>query len=292
LLSHVRLESLTYAVKGEFMRIFLTGGTGLVGSRLIDRLTERGDQIILLTRRPEAAKQGVCAKCTVVEGDPTVQGGWMDAIANCDAVVHLAGEGIFGRRWTAEFKELLRTSRVQGTGNVAEAVRRAPPLGDGRPRVLVSASAIGYYGPRGDEPLDESAPPGDDFLARVCVEWEAAARPAREAGARVVWLRIGIVLDPKGGALKKMKPPFMMFVGGPIGSGKQFMSWIHHEDLTGLILLALDNPQAEGPLNATAPNPVTNKQFSRALGGVLGRPSFLPAPAFALKVLLGESADM
>jgi uncharacterized protein len=274
------------------MRIFIAGGTGLVGSRLVRRLLERGDRVSVLTRRPDVARQKWADSCTIVSGDPMQAGDWMGAIAPCDAVVNLVGEGVFNRRWRAGFKELLVTSRVQSTQNIVAALARAGQDSNGPPRVLVNASAIGYYGPHGDEELDESAPPGDDTLARLCIEWEKAAGAAWDHGIRTVIVRVGVVLDKEGGALKQMLLPFKMFMGGPVGSGKQWVSWIHHDDLVGLILLALDNGQATGPTNGTAPNPVTNKGLAKALGRVLHRPSFMPTPKFALRVMLGEVAGL
>jgi uncharacterized protein (TIGR01777 family) len=274
------------------MRIFVMGGTGLVGTRLIRRLFDRNDQIVLLTRRPDVARQKWENKCTVVTGDPTQPGAWQDALADCDAAVNLVGEGIFNRRWTTAFKAQLRDSRVKSTGHVAQALAKAPRTADGRPKVLVNASAVGYYGPRGDEELTEAAPPGDDFLARLCVEWEQAVQPAEAAGVRLVIVRIGVVLDREGGALRQMLTPFKLFVGGPVGSGKQWMSWIHHEDLVGLSLHGLDDARASGPLNGTAPHPKSNKEFSKALGRALGRPSFMPTPGFMLRVMLGEVANV
>jgi uncharacterized protein (TIGR01777 family) len=268
------------------MRIFLTGGTGLVGTLLVKRLRERGDHVIVLSRRPEAAQQLTGDNVSVVVGDPAKSGPWMDAVADCQAVVHLAGEGLFNRRWNQAFKDLIVSSRIDSTKNIATAMART------KNAVLVSGSAIGIYGPRGDEELTEASPHGSDFLAKLCLDWENAATAAARHGVRVVLLRTGIVLDLAGGALKQMLPPFKMFVGGPIGSGKQYMSWIHNEDEVGLILFAIDQASVTGPLNATAPNPVTNKQFAQALGKVLGRPSFMPTPAFALRVMLGESAQI
>jgi uncharacterized protein (TIGR01777 family) len=229
---------------------------------------------------------------TVVGGDPMTAGPWTEQAATCDAVINLVGENIFGRRWSEEFKKLLFESRIKSTEHVAQALARQPRTAAGAAKVLVNASAIGYYGPHGNEELDEDSPAGDDLLARLCVDWEKAARAAEPAGVRVVLVRVGVVLDREGGALSKMLTPFKMFVGGPVGSGRQWMSWIHHEDLVGLLLLALDNPQARGPLNGTAPNPVTNKEFSKALGRALHRPSFLPTPRFMLRVTLGEVADV
>jgi uncharacterized protein (TIGR01777 family) len=269
------------------MRIFLTGGTGLVGGRLVRKLRERGDQVVVLSRRPEAAKQLWGEQCTIVAGDPMQAGDWMNAVRDCDGVIHLAGEGIFNRRWNQAFKDLLYQSRIKSTENIVAAMKQSAAA-----KVLVNASAIGYYGAHGDEELTEESPPATDFMAKICVDWEKAAQAATAHGARVVMVRIGVVLDPNGGALQKMLTPFKMFVGGPVGSGKQYMSWIHNEDLCGLILFALDHAELSGPVNGTAPHPVTNKEFSQALGKVLGRPSFLPTPGFALRVTLGEVAEI
>jgi uncharacterized protein (TIGR01777 family) len=274
------------------MRVFVTGATGLIGTRLVPQLIRRGDQVVALTRRASAARERLGPDCEVVEGDPMREGGWMDRAAQCDAIVHLAGENIFAHRWNAEFKELLRASRVQSTANVVRAITRQPQRANGQSKVLVSSSGINYYGPHGDEKLDESSPSGDDFLARLCIEWENAAQAAESAGIRVARIRTGIVLDRTGGALAQMLTPFRFFVGGPIGAGKQWMSWIHHADMIGILLLALDHAGASGPLNATAPQPVTNKEFSRSLGRALHRPAFLPTPAFALRLMLGEAAQL
>jgi uncharacterized protein (TIGR01777 family) len=269
------------------MRIFLMGGTGLVGSRLIERLRQRQNDIVLLTRRPEVGKQKLGGAGTLVEGDPMTSGSWMDRLAECDAVINLVGEGVFNRRWNEDFKKLLYDSRIKSTDHAAQALAKS-----GGDKVLVNASAIGYYGPHGDEELTETSPPGDDFLARACVDWEKAALSAQAAGVRVVIMRIGVVLDREGGALKQMLRPFKMFVGGPVGSGRQWISWIHHDDLVGLILLALDNAQAAGPLNGTAPHPTTNRDFSKALGRSLGRPSFMKTPKFMLRLALGKVASL
>jgi uncharacterized protein len=274
------------------MRVFVTGGTGLVGSRLIPRLLERGDNVVALTRRPEVARAKWGERCTIVAGDPTARGEWMAAIQDCAAVVNLAGEGVFSQRWSEAVKRTILTSRVQCTENIVAALSQQRNTAAGQPKLLVNASAIGYYGPHGDEELTEESAPGDDFLARVCVDWEKAALAAKTHGIRVAIVRIGVVLDRDGGALQKMLPPFKMFVGGPIGLGRQYMSWIHIDDLVGLILFVLQHPDAEGVYNATAPQPVTNRVFSTALGHVLHRPSLLPAPAFALRLMLGEVAGL
>jgi uncharacterized protein len=274
------------------MRVFIMGGTGLVGSRLIQRLKQRQDEVVLLTRRPEVARQKFGGGCSVVEGDPMTAGPWMSAVEGCDGVINLVGEGIFNRRWSADFKKLLYDSRIKSTDHVVQALVKSPRNASGQPRVLVNASAIGYYGPRGDEELSEDSPPGDDVLARLCVDWERAARAAEPAGVRVAIVRVGVVLDREGGALKQMLLPFKMFAGGPVGSGRQWLSWVHHQDLVGILLLALSNPEATGPINGTAPHPVTNKDFSKALGRALHRPSFLPTPRLALRVALGEVAGL
>jgi len=263
------------------MRVFITGGTGLVGSRLVKRLHARGDKAVVLSRRAETARKALGPDVEVVEGDPMKEGPWQQAVAGCDAVINLVGENVFGKRWNAEFKQLLVDSRVKATGNVARAAAG---------KVLVSASAIGIYGPHGDEEINEDSPPGEDFMADLCVKWERASREGE--ASRVANVRIGIVLDRKGGALAQMVTPFWLGAGGPIGSGRQYMAWIHHADLLGLLLLALDDPRCVGPINGTAPKPVTNKAFGHALGRAMWRPSFMWTPGFMLSLMLGESAKV
>jgi uncharacterized protein (TIGR01777 family) len=276
------------------MRVFVTGGTGLIGSHLIRRLRARDDEVVLLSRRSTEAQDRLGPAGQVVEGNPVQPGPWMNTVAGCDAIIHLAGENLFNRRWNKEFKSLLFDSRVKSTENVVHALARNPRASSGAPKVLVNASAIGYYGPHGDEELTEESPPGDDFMAHICVEWERTARSADGHGIRVAIVRTGIVLDKKGGALAKMLTPFKFGAGGPIGwtpwSGNQVMSWIHVHDIVGIFLLALDNPAAAGPLNGTAPQPVTNREFGKSLGRALHRPAFLPTPPLALRALLGEVA--
>ena len=247
------------------MRVFVTGGTGLIGVRLVRALRKRGDEVVVLSRKAEAW-QRVGPDVEVLVGDPTEPGPWQEAVAACDAVVNLAGAGLFDRRWTASYKALIRDSRVKATTNVVAALTGQATRADGSPKVLVSGSAIGYYGPHGDEELDETSPPGTDYMAEVCREWEAAATAARPAGVRVALTRTGIVLDRAGRALEQLWTPFKLGAGGPVGSGKQFMSWIHHADEVGVILLALDHPDVSGPLNATAPAPVTNKACWQGAG--------------------------
>jgi uncharacterized protein (TIGR01777 family) len=274
------------------MNVFVAGGTGLIGCRLVRRLLQRQDKVVIVTRRPETAQTLLGSECRIVPGDPTQPGPWMDAVADCQAVVNLAGENLFSRRWNADFKQVLRDSRVKSTENLVKALAQSARSAAGTPRVLVNASAVGYYGPQGDEELTEESPPAKDFLGQVCVEWERAASKAESAGVRVAIVRIGVVLDRKGGALGRLLPQFQVGMGGSIGSGKQWISWIHHADLTGILLLALDNPSAQGPINAMAPHPVTNRDFAQGVAQTLGRPSFLSMPEFALRMMLGEVADV
>jgi uncharacterized protein (TIGR01777 family) len=261
------------------MRIVVAGGTGFLGRPLVERLEREGHDVGVLSRRPSSSKHLAWTP------DGTA-GPWAAAIDGADAVVNLAGESIAGSRWTAAHKKQIRESRIRATRSLVTAIQQAAR----RPAVLLSGSAIGYYGPRGDEPLTEDAAPGDDFLAAVCKEWEAEA--LRAAGnTRVVLLRTGIALEKDGGALPQMALPFKLFVGGPVGSGRQYYSWIHRADWVGLVTGALHPNSVAGPLNLTAPTPVPNREFARTLGRVLGRPAFMPAPAFALRIALGEMAD-
>jgi uncharacterized protein (TIGR01777 family) len=278
------------------MRTFLTGGTGLIGSHLIRRLLDRHDEVVLLSRRPAEARNRLGPAGQVVEGDPMQPGPWMNTAAECDAVINLAGENIFNRRWSKDFKDLLFDSRVKGTENVVQAMARNPRASGGAAKILVNASAIGYYGPHGNEELTEESLPGNDFMAHTCLEWERTARTAEVHGLRVALVRTGIVLAKEGGALAKMLTPFKLGAGGPIGwtpwSGSQVMSWIHLDDIVGIFLLALDNPAAAGPLNGTAPQPVTNREFGKMLGRALHRPAFVPTPPLALRAMLGEVAGV
>jgi uncharacterized protein len=274
------------------MRVFVAGGTGLIGSRLVRSLSQRQDTVLVLTRRTEAARAALGSLCTVVEGDPTRPGPWVEAVDECDAVVNLTGEDLFKERWGPAFKEALRDSRVGSTANLVQALARKPRTAAGHPRVLVNASAVGYYGPCGDEGLTEESPPGEDFLARLCVEWERAALAAEALGVRVAVVRTGVVLAREGGALRRLLPAFQTGLGGPTGSGGQWVSWVHPADLLGILRLALDGAAVRGPLNATAPNPVTNRAFAEALGRALHCPAGLPTPEFVLRLMLGEVADV
>jgi hypothetical protein len=264
----------------------------LIGHRLVHKLLDRGDRPVVITRRFSVARQALGPNVELVEGDPMQPGPWMDKITDCDAVIHLAGENIFGRRWNTAFKQLLVDSRVKSTQNIAQALSRKPNRGNGEPKVLVNASAIGIYGPRGDEEITEETAPASDFLGNLCVEWEKAARAVESAGVRSVQVRVGVVLDREGGALAQLVTPFKLGGGGPVGSGKQYMAWIHHEDMVNLFLFALDTPTCTGPMNGTAPSAVTNKVFSKALGKAMHRPSFMWTPGVMLRLLLGEAATI
>lgn len=263
------------------MKILVTGSSGLLGSALTPSLTAGGNTITRLVR--PGTKPGP----SQIVWDPAA--GRLDAgsLEGFDAVVNLAGENIAGGRWTPERKRLLRDSRVKSTLLLAETLGKLSRP----PRVLVAASATGYYGDRGDEMLTEASEPGSGFLAEVCRPWEDSTRPAAAAGIRVVNVRFGIVLSAAGGALAKMLPPFKAGVGGPVGSGRQYMSWIALEDVVRVIEHALVTEALAGPVNVVAPEPVTNREFARTLGRVLGRPALLPLPAFAVRLLFGEMGD-
>jgi hypothetical protein len=259
------------------MKIFVTGGTGFVGRSLAPALVRSGHGVTILTRTGKEEFTGV----SWVKGDPTKKGRWQDALSGHEAVINLAGASIF-TRWTEEAKKIIRDSRILTTRNIVEA------LEGGRGKTLFSTSAIGYYGFHGDEALSEEAPPGGDFLALLAKDWEEEAKAAERKGCRVVIPRFGIVLGEKGGALGQMIPLFRKYLGGPLGSGKQWFSWIHLVDLVQAYLFLLDHPEISGPVNFTAPHPVRNKELSQWLGKILGRPAFLPAPGFMLRLVLGE----
>lgn len=268
------------------MKVAITGATGFVGSRLVEQLQAKGDQPLILTRNRDAGLKAF-PNVEVVAYTPTESGDWQEAISGCDAVVHLAGEPIAESRWTAKQKQEIINSRQLGTQKIVEAIKKANP----KPKVLVNASAIGFYGTSETASFDETSASGSDFLAEVCQKWEAEAQKVKDLGVRMVILRFGIVLG-NGGALAKMIPPFKLFAGGPLGTGKQWFSWIHRDDLVNLIIEALTRSDLEGVLNATAPNPVRMSELCQTLGDVLSRPSWLPVPSFALEALLGEGAQI
>ena len=269
------------------MRVTLTGATGGIGRGLAEALIARGDEVTALTRSPERAAGRLPEGVAAVGWDPVAGPAPADALAGRDAVVNLAGENV-AQRWTSEVKQRIRASRELGTRNLVEGLRIAEP----RPAALISGSASGYYGPHGDERVGEDAPAGDDFLAAVSVAWEREALEAEGLGMRVAIVRTGIVLDADSGALATMLTPFKLGVGGPVAGGRQYMPWIHREDEIGLLLAALDNPGFSGPVNGSAPEPATNRDFSRALGRALHRPAFAPIPAAAIKVLYGDMAQI
>jgi uncharacterized protein (TIGR01777 family) len=267
------------------MNVTVTGATGLIGKKLVAALKARGDTVTVLSRSPEKAEQALGVEA--VRWDPTAGRAPVEALAGRDAVIHLAGEPV-AQRWTSASKKAIRQSREAGTRNLVAGLEAADP----RPAALISSSAVGYYGKKGDELVPESTPPGDDFLAEVCRIWEAEADRATGLGMRVVKIRTGVVLDADGGALKTMLPPFKAGVGGPVAGGKQYLPWIHVDDIVGLYLAALDRPDWSGPFNGAAPEPVTNKEFSKALGRALHRPAVAPVPALAIKVLYGQMAEI
>ncbi len=268
--------------EGHVMKILVTGASGLVGSRLVPELKAQGHQVVGLTR-DKAKLQAGTAFWNPIEGyvDP-------EALSGCDAAVNLAGESIASGRWNERRKQAIRQSRVDSTTTIAKALAGLEP----KPRVLINASAVGYYGSRGDEALDETSSTGSgDFLSSVCRDWEAATEPAREAGIRVVMTRFGVILSKQGGALATMLTPFKLGLGGKIGSGGQYMSWIAIDDVVGAIVHCLNSESLVGPANIVAPEPVTNAEFTKTLGRVLSRPTIFPMPGFAAKLVFGEMGD-
>jgi uncharacterized protein (TIGR01777 family) len=267
------------------MKALVTGGTGMVGPRLLRLL----DKPTVLSRNPDRARRSLGQLAGRVVGWDPLQGPPpAEAFDGVDAVFHLAGESVAGSRWTAAQKARIRDSRVTGTRHLVQGIRQAAV----KPGVLVSASAVGYYGDRGEEELTESAPPAHDFLADVCVAWEKEALAAEDLGVRVVTERTGIVLGAGGGALAKMLTPFKLGAGGPLGNGRQWMPWIHVDDLAGLYIHAAGHGSIRGAMNAVAPNPVRNSEFTKALGRQLRRPAFMPAPYIGLRLLFGEFAQV
>jgi uncharacterized protein len=276
------------------VKVIVAGGSGFLGGALCRALLAQGHQVVVLTRGP--MRGGPSDPMRHVSWDPEapVPGagasatGWSAELDGADAVINLAGAGLADKRWTSARKDVLRRSRTTSTRRLVAAIRAAAR----RPAVFISGSAVGYYGTTDDDVLDESFPPGSDALASICVEWEAHAQAAVALGCRVVIVRGGIALSRDGGALKKLLPAFQWFAGGPIASGRQYMSWIHLDDWVGLVLWVLRTPAVSGVINGTAPSPVTNEAFSAALGRALHRPSWLRVPAFALHLLVGEVADV
>ena len=271
------------------MRVLMTGGTGVIGGAVAKRLVASGHELVILTRNPERAKAGspILAAARCFPWNPEEAPPPSEAFAGVDAVIHLAGEPVAAGRWTEEQKRRIRDSRVLGTRHLVEGMAAAK---EAKPLHLIAASAVGFYGDRGDDLLDESSQPGTSYLSEVCQEWEAEYRRAESAGIRVAMIRIGVVLSREGGALEKMLLPFKLGLGGRLGSGQQWFPWIHIDDIVGLFETAILNSQLSGVLNGAAPESVTNEQFTRSLAAALHRPVFLPVPTPAIRLLVGEMA--
>jgi uncharacterized protein len=267
--------------------VTITGATGLIGVRLVSELSAAGWSVTVLSRDPDGARERLGANVEAHRWDLCSEPAPAAALSGRDAVVSLAGAPV-AQRWSAGAKRAIRDTRVVGTENLIAGLSAA----ERPPATLLSASAVGYYGAHGNEPIDEEAPPGEDFLAGVCEEWERAAERASALGLRVVLIRTGVVLAPSGGALEKMLPAFRLGLGGPVAGGRQFLPWVHVEDVVGIYRAALEDPRWNGPANATAPTPVCNRDFSRALGRALRRPAMLPVPGLALRALYGEMAEI
>jgi uncharacterized protein len=279
--------------------VFVTGATGFVGQALVRALRDRGDRVVALSRDVDRARRHLGepdATLTLIAGDPTAPGPWQERLADCAAVIHLAGESIAGRRWNAHYRQRLLDSRVDSTRFVVEGLARVPAAA--RPAVLLSASGVDYYpfaidllGAGDEDRFDETGPRGEGFLSRLCRDWEHEAFGARELGLRVAVLRTGLVLGRGGGALERITLPFRLFVGGPVGSGKQWMSWVHLADVVGSYLFVFDTPHLSGPVNVVAPGAVRQRELARAIGRTLHRPSWLPVPAPALRLAVGPVAE-
>jgi uncharacterized protein (TIGR01777 family) len=268
------------------MTILVAGGTGFIGHPLVRQLPVEGHNVILLSRHPQLVRNLDSKVFHVLEWDGKTIRPWVDRLENVDGIVNLAGESIGAKRWTEARKAVLLTSRAEPTRALVSGIKMMKK----RPSVLVNASAVGYYGDVENEDVTESHPAGSDFLASLCKQWEVEAQRAEEVGVRVVRLRFGVVLGKGGGALEKMIIPFRFFVGGPLGSGRQWFPWVHRDDVAGAIIFSLQNPSISGPVNVSAPNLVTMREFSQTLGKVMHRPSWARVPAFVLRIVLGEMA--
>lgn len=269
-------------------KIVITGATGLIGKKLSQKLSEDGHQIIVFSRDASSAKNILQKEFTYIDWDYRKNDNWIESISSADAIIHLAGINLFSKRWNKKFKEEILASRKETTKALVDAIK----LSERKPEVFVSASGVGYYGDCGDELLDENSPAGNDFLAEVCKVWESEAAEVESAGVRRVSVRTGIVLSQEDGALKKMLLPFKLFIGGPLGNGKQWFPWIHIDDIVGIYCHALENQNLNGPVNAASPNICTMKEFARTLGKVLHRPALFPVPEFALKIAIGEAGKV
>ena len=269
-------------------KIIITGATGLIGRKLSQKLTEAGHQIIVFSRNASSAKNILKKDYTYIDWDYRKSDKWIESISTADVIVHLAGINLFAKRWNKKFKEEILASRKETTKALVDAVK----LSQAKPEVFVSASAVGYYGDCGDKLLDENSPAGNDFLAEVCKVWEAEAAEVEQAGVRRVSVRTGIVLSKEDGALKRMLLPFKLFVGGPLGNGKQWFPWIHIDDIVGIYFHAIENQNLIGAVNAASPNICTMNEFAKTLGKVLHRPSLFPVPELALKIAIGEAGKV
>lgn len=269
-------------------KIIVTGATGLIGSLLVDELKSRKYEVIVFTRNPEKAKNKLPNADQFVKWTFNPNDEWSKSVEGVDGIIHLAGANIFGNRWSDSYKKEILESRLEGTKALVSAIEKS----SGKPKVFIGGSAVGFYGARGNENISESESSGNDFLATVCKKWEDESRLAEKFGVRVVTIRTGIVLDTRDGALKQLLLPFKLFAGGPVLPGTQWFSWVHIKDEIGLILHALENENITGAMNAVSPNPLTMKDFCKALGRALSRPSWAPVPGFALRLLLGEVASM
>lgn len=269
-------------------RIIVTGATGLIGQKLVSALIERGDEVIIFSRDITKAKTIIPNANEYVEWDYIKPELWKTKLDNSDAVVHLAGTNLFAKRWNDSFKNEVLKSRQISTKNLVDAIKSC----SNKPQVFISASGVGYYGDCGDTILDETSSLGNDFLAEVCKVWEGESKRVEDAGVRSVQIRTGLVLSTEDGALKQMLPPFKFYIGGPLGNGKQWASWLHIEDIIGIYLHAIDNTELRGAVNAASPNPVRMNEFTNTLGNVLHRPSLFPVPKFILRLVIGEAAEV
>lgn len=269
-------------------KIIITGATGLIGRKLSQKLSEAGYQIIVFSRDVSSAKNILKKEFTYIDWDYRKNDNWLESISSADAIIHLAGINLFSKRWNKKFREEILSSRKETTKALVDAIK----LSKRKPEVFVSASGVGYYGDCGDKLLDENSPAGNDFLAEVCKVWESEAAEVERAGLRRVSVRTGIVLSREDGALKKMLLPFKLFIGGPLGNGKQWFPWIHIDDIVGIYCHAIENQNLSGAVNAASPNICTMKEFATTLGKVLHRPSLFPVPELALKIAIGEAGKV
>lgn len=269
-------------------RIIITGATGLIGKKIAFELIKRGDEVTIFSRNAEKAKSIIPNAKDYVKWNYKTPAIWENHFENCDAVVHLAGTNLFAKRWSDNFKKEILESREVSTRNLVDVIGKS----QNKPSVFISASGVGYYGDSGETLLNEESRAGNDFLANVCKVWESESQKVNEFGIRNVQIRTGLVLSPEDGALKQMLPAFKFFVGGPLGNGRQWASWIHIDDIVGIYIQAIDNIDLTGAVNAASPNPVQMNEFAKTLGKVMNRPALLPVAKLALKIVVGEAAEV